>query len=660
MTKRLLVNDNGLPFELRELQTLREQLDGLNDSARKDFRDQNASAIARHGAAKFLVVSGPGTGKSHLFLDRISYWCEKNAGARVLVTSFVRKLVADLQNDINETVTDDQKSRIAALTLHKLARSIVEKNHGTKKWPFKPYFRIIGQSWKQIVWEDVLGFSPAINSDVHSWNQFEQQLHQHEITQTEEWRALHQTYCKLCQFYNAAGFADLILRASSALRENSDLSDSDHLIVDEYQDFNRAEEALINLLAVNSKGLLVVGDDEQVLYQELKASSPTLIRKLYGDRNFVNGMLPFCGRSGYHITKSADHFIRKNQDNACIEKIYLPLRTDTQAARVQIIACATPATAVDYIESFVAQYEEKIEERKKQLDAGKEKDTFLLILTPAREINFYGAVKDRIKNIALKYRPQPRFFSEDYYRLLSYYSLASNPRNNFTFRKTLHSERVSFKRVHELLVAAMHDARDFCDLVEPEVTAVLEKCGEIKTLLDSDDSSMKKLEGISRLIPIGDSGKLQNELEAEAINDDGVQRLEHEEEEEAEMEEIEEKRMGAIELMTIVGSKGLSADHVIVIGFDDVNMSWVTKSAFYVAITRARESLHILTALKSGGARRSHEFLDLLPSDHAEFYSYRKADHSKNKLRNREDFKRYLESLNFRSRAKTNSDKTTA
>ncbi len=54
---------------------------------------------------------------------------------------------------------------------------------------------------------------------------------------------------------------------------------------------------------------------------------------------------------------------------------------------------------------------------------------------------------------------------------------------------------------------------------------------------------------------------------------------------------------------------------------------------------------------------RSHEFLDLLPSDHAEFYSYRKADHSKNKLRNPEDFKRYLESLNFRSRAKTNSDK---
>jgi ATP-dependent exoDNAse (exonuclease V) alpha subunit len=40
---------------------------------------------------------------------------------------------------------------------------------------------------------------------------------------------------------------------------------------------------------------------------------------------------------------------------------------------------------------------------------------------------------------------------------------------------------------------------------------------------------------------------------------------------------------------------------VIIIGFDNVNMSWVTRNAFYVAMTRARRSLHIVTALKAGG-----------------------------------------------------------
>ena len=123
--------------------------------------------------------------------------------------------------------------------------------------------------------------------------------------------------------------------------------------------------------------------------------------------------------------------------------------------------------------------------------------------------------------------------------------------------------------------------------------------------------------------------------------------IEHQEEEEAELEEIEVKKMGAIELMTIIGSKGLSADHVIIVGFDNVNMgSWITSNAFYVAMTRARKSLHILTALKSGGARQAHNFFEQLPDEHAEYYSYKKSNHSKKQLQGKQGFKNYLNNLN--------------
>jgi len=134
-------------------------------------------------------------------------------------------------------------------------------------------------------------------------------------------------------------------------------------------------------------------------------------------------------------------------------------------------------------------------------------------------------------------------------------------------------------------------------------------------------------------------------MERKAINQEQVAGLEHEEEEEAELEEIEVKRMGAVELVTIVGSKGLSADHVIIIGFDNVNMSWVTKNAFYVAMTRARKSLHILTALQSGGAGQAHGFLDQLSDDYAEFYSYKKSNRSKSQLHGKQGFKDYLSRL---------------
>lgn len=235
-----------------------------------------------------------------------------------------------------------------------------------------------------------------------------------------------------------AGFADLILRATQALVENTNLNEYNHFIIDEYQDFNFAENDIINQLAEHPKGLLVVGDDEQVLYDKLKSSKPTFIRDLYENPDYTNGMLPFYSRSSYHITKTTDHFIQQNREQDCIEKIYLPLKSNDDEPKVQIIACATAPTAVDYINKFVSDKETEIDERMRQLEAGEEKDAFLLILTPAREIKFYGQAREEMKNIVAKYQARSLLLSEDYYRLLSYYSLANNPYNNFTFRKVLY------------------------------------------------------------------------------------------------------------------------------------------------------------------------------------------------------------------------------
>lgn len=648
MTIRFLINDNGSPFESSEIQLMRAALDALGDDKREEYRNQNAVAIAQHSAVKILIVSGPGAGKSHLFLNRIDHWYQKDQGAGVLVTSFVRKLVVDLQNDIesDEILTAKQKGKITVSTLHKLARSIVEKNHGATDWPFRPHFRIIGQSWKEIVWGDVLAFHLDFDRNIYTWKKFEEQLHDNGFEESHEWIGIKETYFKLCRFYNAAGFADLILRATQAVAENFNLNEHKYFIVDEYQDFNLAEEALIKQLACNPKGLLIVGDDEQVLYEKLKSGKPTLIRNLYKNLDYANGMLPFCSRSGYHIVKTADHFNQQCREAECIEKIYLPLKTNTNEPKIQVIACATPSTAVDYIEKFVADHKAKIDERKRQLEAGEARDAYLLILTPAKKVNFYRQWKEKIKRIADEYQAETRSFSEDYYQLLSYYSLVNNPHNNFTFRKVLHYEGVSEDKVHELIARAMQGGKNLYDLDIQEIKSALSKGNKVKTILDGKSTAAEKLEQIFNLIPVADKEKLQKDVERKGIGQEEVDRLEYEEEEEAELEEIEVKRMGAVELITIVGSKGLSADHVIIIGFDDVNMRWVTKNAFYVAMTRARKSLHILSALKSGGAKQAHSFLDQLPDNHAEFYKYKKSSRSKEQLQGKQEFRAYLNSLN--------------
>jgi superfamily I DNA/RNA helicase len=647
MTTRFLINDKGRPFERPELEMLRGQLDALDDNARVDFRDQNASAIVQHGANKFLIISGPGTGKSHLFLDRMKYWCEKNADARVLVTSFVRKLVADLHNDIDQKLSDEQRCKITALTLHKFARGIVEKSHGTRKWPLKHYFRIIGPPWKQVVWGDVLAFFPTITRDSYSWEKYEQQLHRRALKAFEEWIKLHEAYCKLCQFYNAAGFADLILRAANALSENPELRESNYFIIDEYQDFNLSEQYLIEKLVNDAPGLLIVGDDDQVLYETLKSGTPSLIRKLYKDPHYSNGMLPFCGRSNYDITKNADHFIRQNREADCIEKIYLPLKKHSDGQKVQIIACASAAIAADYIEKFVADNGELLQQRKQQLEAGKPADAFLLILTPWKGVDFYGAqANEKIKSIVAEYRTEAQIFSEDYYRLLSHYLLAKDPRNNFNFRKLLHYSGIPAAKIHELITAAMSNGIDLCDLDDPDINNSLGKCAEIKAILDSEMPVVQRIDRILPLISFSDRRNVEKQMESKPINQKILEQLEREEDEGAELEEVGQ-RVGAVELMTIVGSKGLSADHVIIVGFDNIHMKWVSRNAFYVAMTRARKSLHILTAVKAGGARQAHHFLDRLPDDHVEFYSYKKSDRSKRRLDGKQGFKKYLSNLNF-------------
>ena len=653
---RHLINDDGNPFESNELQTLHGELDALDDNGRTEYRNQNASAIAKHTAGKFLIVSGPGTGKSTLFKGRISFWLEQNSTSKILCLTFVRKLVADLDNDIqgDENLTQAQKDQVEVHTLHKFARSIVEQNHGTSEWRFQPHFRIIGQFWKDVVWSDVLAFQPTLNSNNYSWKKFEEQLHNAEFDESGDWQSLKDAYFKLCQFYNAAGFADLILRAKDALAENANLNESDCFIIDEYQDFNASEDALINQLVNDPKGLLVVGDDEQVLYEKLKSGKPTLIRNLYRNNDYANGMLPFCGRSSFHITKAAGHFIQQNRETECIEKIYLPIKTADDKPKVQMIACATAPTAVDYVEKFVADNKTAIDERKTKLAEGEEKDAFLLILTPAKEVNFYGESKKKITNIVAEYQAENRYFSEDYYKILSYYSLANNSQNNFTFRKVLHYENIAVAKVHELIEISMQNNQNFCDLEATEVKNVMQKANEIKAILEANDQTIEqKIESIARHISLSDKKRLKEDIGRKAINQAEVTEIEHQEEEEAELEEIEAKKMGAIELMTIVGSKGLSADHVIIIGFDNVNMSWITKNAFYVAMTRARKSLHILTALKSGGARQANNFLDQLPDDHTEYSSYKKSNHTKSALQGKQGFKNYLNNLNSMSQRRS-------
>jgi superfamily I DNA/RNA helicase len=103
----------------------------------------------------------------------------------------------------------------------------------------------------------------------------------------------------LLRCYRLVDWDQTIPTAHSLLRAIDDLPEwiakIRHYFVDEYQDFNVAEQAVIEFLANQAESLVVVGDDDQSLYSG-RGGSPDGIRNLYADPQHDRVSLTKCYR----------------------------------------------------------------------------------------------------------------------------------------------------------------------------------------------------------------------------------------------------------------------------------------------------------------------------------------------------------------------------
>ena len=85
-------------------------------------------------------------------------------------------------------------------------------------------------------------------------------------------KRIYALYEKKLMEYNAMDFDDLIMRAVELLENNADIREHyqnqfEYVLIDEYQDTNRAQFVLTALLADKYKNIMVVGDDDQSIYR---------------------------------------------------------------------------------------------------------------------------------------------------------------------------------------------------------------------------------------------------------------------------------------------------------------------------------------------------------------------------------------------------------
>ena len=605
---RVLLNTDGACFA--DLDPLGVDLDLLSNVDREAYRDANATTIAHVDAERVLVVAGPGTGKSHLFLERIRFWSDLHGTGKIYVATFVRKLVTDLRGDISKKLDEQHRERVDVSTLHTLARSLVERSGGTTTFGLRPHVRIIDGFWSRVVWDDVLAFDPDLTDGSYTSRHLEGQLHTEELDDSTNWTLLRATHKQLCQFYNAVGFAHLIALARQAAEETATLVEHRLWIIDEYQDFNIAEDHLIRVLINGANGVLMAGDDEQALYQTLKASSPDIIVGHYNDPTFAKAMLPYCSRCSYYVCQAASTFMKKHRTDDAIDKIYLPLVIDHNTSRVEVVATAAPSGAVAYVKHFLEAHSDEYARYLEARAAGKDADPFLLVLSPNGWLTVH---KNTAADLALRslidsYAAAATIRSADYLRTLAYATAGWHLADNFAVRKVLHLEDFSFDEVHTLIETALREHRTLAAVVATNHTETIARIrGVADVLSDPDKNPAEKALVVTTLLSLHDADALAEEMTKHPLD---RARARDQEDEEA----IETAGMlPPVALMTMVGSKGLSAHHVVILGCDDVTMGRTPTLTFFVALTRARKSLHLVVAGKVGGTK-AHAFVYDLPA----------------------------------------------
>lgn len=228
--------------------------------------------IAETSSSPLRVVAGPGTGKTYSLMRCIARLLQEGTRPeRILVVTFTRTSAADLSRSLSELelvgVNDVQAGTLHSFCYRLLRREEVFKITGRFPRPllsFEERFLLAdlkheGLGGIRHCEKNLKAFAAAwarLQSEVPGWPSL------------PEDQRFYDSLMRWLRFYCAMLLGEFVTEAFRYLRNNqmSDaMLDFDHILVDEYQDLNRAEQCLIDILA-SQGSLCVVGDEDQSIY----------------------------------------------------------------------------------------------------------------------------------------------------------------------------------------------------------------------------------------------------------------------------------------------------------------------------------------------------------------------------------------------------------
>jgi len=370
--------------------------------------------IAKTDSSPLRVVAGPGTGKSYAMKRRVARLLEVDGAdpKRILAVTFTRNAAQSLVDDLHDLGIPGCQE-INARTLHSycfglLSRQGVFGETGRTPRPLMTFMSSAVARFEaapllaDIARSGDFGGARACTSRIRAfeadWARLQSDQPGWPIDEID--KQFHSMLVSWLKFHKAMLVGELVPEALRYLRNNPHAAartDYDHVIVDEYQDLNRAEQELVQLLSERSSGLAVVGDADQSIYRFRHANPEGMEDFSNINQGTHDEELVDCRRCPQKVVAMADHLIRNNHPGSNVVRLSpFANNPEGEVHSVQWGSLESESTGL-------AQYVTAL------VESGRAKPEEIMILSPRKRIGY--AIRD-----ALRARDVPvhSFYNEEY------------------------------------------------------------------------------------------------------------------------------------------------------------------------------------------------------------------------------------------------------
>ncbi len=295
-------------------------------------KEQKEAVMSTEGP--LLVIAGAGSGKTRVLTHRIAYLIQEKYvnPYSILAITFTNKAANEMKERISkmlgETMARDMWVgtfhsmcvRILRMEIEKIgyARNFLIYDTQDSKSVVKDCLKEINVDSKDFPEKYILTIIGNAKMEMEDPDDFEKkQKHDYRMS----------VVCKVYRLYqqklkkdNALDFDDIINLTIELFKKYPDVLEHyqnkfKYVLVDEYQDTNKAQDMLVSMLVEKTKNICVVGDDQQSIYKFRGAKIDNILRfdKKYPNVKVVK--LEQNYRSTKSILKIANEVIKNNEGN---------------------------------------------------------------------------------------------------------------------------------------------------------------------------------------------------------------------------------------------------------------------------------------------------------------------------------------------------------